>query len=119
MAKLWAKHWVTLKKRPFVSFRKQQESNLLLVSIDQSSIGEREIPILAKPLLRHYMSNIFVYLMPSDTEEKTMEKGLVHGWELKLGLPIEEAKAFAQELLATIQLCEKRREKRLTVEGER
>lgn len=120
MVKLWAKHWVSLKKRPFISFRKQEETNLLLVSIDQSSIGEREIPILAKPLFRHYMSNIFVYLMPTDTEGETTEKSLVHGWELKIGFPIEEAKNFANELLATIELCEKRRETRhkLAVEGE-
>ena len=110
--KLWAKHWVTVNKRPFVSFRKEQESNLLLVSIDEGSIGEREIPVMSQVLLRHYMSNIFVYLMPADTDENQIEKSLVHGWELKIGLPIEEAKEFATELLKTIELCEKRREER-------
>ena len=110
--KLWAKHWVTLRDRPLISFRKEQESNILLVSIDESSIGERDIPVMSKLLLRHYMSNVFIYLMPADTKEEQIEKGLVHGWELKIGLPVEEAREFGKELLKTINLCEKRREER-------
>lgn len=109
--KLWCKHWVTLSKRPFISFRKDEESNLMLVSIEKDGIGEREIPIHSKPLLRHYMSNIFIYLMPSDAEENP-DKRLVHGWEVKLGFPVEEAKELVTELTETIELCEERREER-------
>lgn len=103
--KLWSKHWLTLKSRSFGPLRK--ESPLVLLSIEDGSIGERDIPVKPKPILRHYMSNIFLYLMPEVAEE-----GSVHGWELKLGFTLDEAKNFIEELLKTIELCEKRREER-------
>ena len=103
--KLWSRHWLTLKSRRFGPLRK--ESPLVLLSIEDGSIGERDIPVRAKPVLRHYMSNIFLYLMPEEAEE-----GSVHGWELKLGFALDEAKGFLEELSKTIELCEKRREER-------
>ncbi|NVM23321.1 MAG: hypothetical protein HWN68_16245 [Desulfobacterales bacterium] len=99
--KLWSKHWLTLKSRSFGPLRR--ESPLVLLSIEDGSIGERDIPVRAKPILRHYMSNIFLYLMPAEAEE-----GSVHGWELKLGFALDEAKDFLEELSKTIESCEKR-----------
>jgi hypothetical protein len=107
--KVWAKHWVSLRTRPFTH---RAESPVLLVSIEQGSLGEGQIPVMAKPLFRHYMSNIFIYLMPADQDDKVPKKGLVHNWELKIGLPVEEAKEFAENLLKAIRLCEKRRQER-------
>ena len=110
--KLWSRHWVTLRSRRFGS--RHEETPFLLLSIDKGTLGEREIPLLAKPVFRHYMSNIFIYLMPATPKEDcpTGQKGLVHGWELKLGMPAEEAKQVANDLLKAIELCEKRREER-------
>ena len=105
--KLWSKHWLTLQSRRFGFAPLRQEAPLILLSIEEGSLGERDIPVKAKPILRHYMSNIFLYLMPEETEE-----GSVHGWELKLGFTLEEAKTFLEELQETITLCEKRREER-------
>ena len=103
--KLWSKHWLLVRSRTFGPLRK--ESPLVLLSIEDGSIGEREIPVKAKPILRHYMNNIFLYLMPEETESES-----VHGWELKIGLPLDEAKALAKDLSHTIALCEKRSEER-------
>lgn len=109
--KLWVKHWLTLKSRRFGSLH--QETPFLLLSIDKGALGEREIPVMAKPLFRHYMSNVFMYLMPANAEEDSrIKKGLVHSWELKIGIPLEEAKQLAAELLKAIELCEKRRKER-------
>ena len=107
--KLWSRHWLTLRSR---HFGPRLESPFLLLSIEEGSLGEKAIPVMAKPLFRHYMSNVFMYLMPADSDEQTSKKGLVHGWELKIGLPIEEAKEVVSELMKVIELCEKRREER-------
>lgn len=106
--KLWSKHWLTLRSRRFGA---RLESPFLLLSIEKGSLGEREIPVVAKPVFRHYMSNVFMYLMPAEADTAP-EKGLVHGWELKLGMPLEEAKQVVSELMKVIELCEKRREER-------
>ena len=105
--KLWARHWLKIQSRKFGSLR--EETPLVLLSIEKGSIGERDIPIESRPIFRHYMSNVFIYFMP-EGEDPPRES--VHGWELKLGLPIDEAEKFADELLATIGKCEKRREER-------
>jgi len=84
----------------------------LLLSVEKDALGERQIPVTATPVFRHYMSNIFIYLMPADLEADIVQKGLVHGWELKVGMSVEEAKQFAAELLKTIALCEERRRER-------
>lgn len=105
--KLWAKHWVTFRSRRFGSLRK--ESPLVLLSIEEGSIGERDVPIEPKPLFRHYMSNIFVYLMPKGEDPRGES---VHGWELKIGLTLQEAKGLVNKLLDTIEQCEKRRAER-------
>jgi len=108
--KLWSKHWVTLTSRPFTH---RVDAPLLLLSVEKGALGEREIPVTAEPVFRHYMSNVFIYLMPAaDLEADIVQKGLVHGWELKVGMSVEEAKQFAAELLKTIDLCEKRRQER-------
>lgn len=107
--KLWCKHWLLLRSRRFGA---RSESPLMLLSIEESSLGEREIPVAAKPIFRHYMSNVFMYLMPANAEGQVGEKGLVHGWELKLGIPLEEAKEIAADLMKAIKLCEKRRDAR-------
>lgn len=107
--KLWSKHWLSLRSR---SFGSRLESPFLLLSVEKGSLGEKEIPVTAKPLFRHYMSNVFMYLMPADAEQANLKKGLVHGWELKLGMPIEEAKEVATRLNEVIELCEKRRGER-------
>lgn len=105
--KLWSKHWLTLRSRRFGPLR--EESPLVLLSIEDGSLGERDIPVQPKPILRHYMSNIFLYLMP---EAEEIEERSVHGWELKIGFTLDEAKTFLGELQETITLCEKRREER-------
>ena len=106
--KVWVKHWVSLHTRPVT---RKAESPVLLVSIEQGSLGEGQLPVMAKPVLRHYMSNVFIYLMPADQDDN-VSKGLIHNWELKLGMPVEEAKQFAENLLKAIELCEKRRQER-------
>ena len=108
--KLWVKHWLTLRSRRFGSLH--QETSFLLLSVDKQTLGEREIPVMAKPLFRHYMSNVFMYLMPATAEMDAIGKGLVHGWELKLGMPVEEAKQVVTEFMKAIELCEKRRQER-------
>ena len=115
MVKLWSKHWVTFRSRHISSHR--QETPFLALSIEQGTLGEREIPVDTSPEFRHYMSNIFIYLMPPCEEVEKVgdsytKKGLVHGWELKLGMPIEEAKSFVKELQAIIEACETRRKER-------
>ncbi|MDH5439037.1 MAG: hypothetical protein OEZ48_00055 [Candidatus Bathyarchaeota archaeon] len=105
--KLWARNWVTFHSRRFGSLR--EETPLVLLSIEKGSIGERDVPIESKPVLRHYMSNIFVYLMPKGEDPRGES---VHGWELKLGMPLEEAEEFSRDLLATIEHCTRRREER-------
>ena len=105
--KLWARHWVTFRSRRFGSLKK--ETPLVLLSIEEGSIGERDVPIESKPTFRHYMSNIFIYLMPKGKEPRGES---VHGWELKLGLALPEAEDFTKNLLATIKQCKKRREER-------
>lgn len=107
--KVWVKHWVSVYTRPFTH---RAESPVLLVSIEKGGLGEGQIPVMAKPVFRHYMSNVFIYLMSADQDDNVSKKGLVHNWELKLGMPVEEAKEFVIELLKNIELCEKRREKR-------
>lgn len=107
--KLWSKHWLTLKSR---YFGPRLESPFLLLSVEESSLGEKQIPVLAKPVFRHYMSNVFMYLMPATAEVDSIEKGLVHGWELKIGMPLEEAKQVVTELMKVVELCEKRRQER-------
>lgn len=108
MVKLWVRHWVTLTSRPFPRLR-ETEFPVLLVSVEKHSLGERQVPVMAKPEFRHYMSNIFVYFM---RESVDAEKGLAHNWEIKLGIPLEEAKELAGDFLEAIKLCEKRREER-------
>ena len=105
--KLWAKNWITFRSRRFGSLR--EETPLVLLSIEKGSIGERDIPIEAKPILRHYMSNVFVYLMPKSEDPRGES---VHGWELKLGMALEEAEAFLKDLMLTIQKCKLRRGER-------
>ena len=105
--KLWARNWVTFKSRRVGSSR--EETPLVLLSIEKGSIGERDIPIEAKPILRHYMSNIFIYLMPKSEDPRGES---VHGWELKLGMALEEAEEFLKELMLTIQKCKLRRGER-------
>ena len=105
--KLWARHWLKIQSRKFGSLR--EEAPLVLLSIEKGAIGEGADPVQCKPVLRPYMSNIFIYFMP-EGEDPPGES--VHGWELKLGLPLEEAEEFADKLLATIGKCEKRREER-------
>lgn len=115
--KVWVKHWVSLYTRPFTH---RAESPVLLVSIEKGGLGEGQLPVMAKPMFRHYMSNIFVYLMPASqsdsvvqtTPENVPEKGLVHNWELKLGMSLAEAKEFVTEFMKAIELCEERREER-------
>lgn len=107
--KVWVKHWVSVHTRPFTH---RAESPVLLVSIEKGSLGEGQIPVMAKPVFRHYMSNVFIYLMQPSEGDNVPKKGLVHNWELKLGMPVEEAKEFAENLLKAIRLCEKRREER-------
>ena len=104
---LWARHWVTFRSRRFGSLR--EETPLVLLSMGKGSIGERDIPIESKPIFRHYMTNVFVYLMPKDDCTAVQS---VHGWELKLGMSLEEAEEFAKDLLATIEDCKRRREER-------
>lgn len=119
--KLWVKHWVTLRSRRFGL--RLEEAPFLLFSIDKATLGEKEIPVVAKPEFRHWMSNVFMYLMPATAEvDSVLEgdsnsrqrtgKGLVHGWELKLGMPVEEAKQVVNNLMRAIEACEKRREER-------
>ena len=110
--KLWARHWLQIRSRKFGSLR--EETPLALLSIEKGSIGERDVPIESKPILRHYMSNIFVYLMPKkeDPIGSPPNRGSVHGWELKLGMALEEAEEFSTDLLVTIDQCKKRREER-------
>lgn len=108
--KLWSKHWVTLNSRP-LSRRSEAEVPLLLVSIEKDTLASH-IPIITKPVFRHYMSNVFMYLMPADADVDSSKRGLVHGWELKLGMPIEEAKELVSQLIEAIELSEKRREER-------
>ena len=105
--KLWARHWVTFRSRRFGCSR--EETPLVLLSIEKGSIGERDVPIESKPILRPYMSNVFVYVMPKGEDPRGES---VHGWELKLGMALEEAEEFAKDLLATIEDCKKRREER-------
>ena len=105
--KLWARNWVTFHSRRFGSLR--EETPLVLLSIEKGTIGERDVPIESKPILRPYMSNVFVYLMPKDNCVATQS---VHGWELKLGMSLEEAEEFAKDLIETIEKCKKRREER-------
>ena len=109
--KVWARHWVTLRSRPFTH---RIDAPLLLLSIEKATLGEGQIPVTAKPQFRHYMSNVFIYFMPpkQDDTATLQQKGLVHDWELKIGMPVEEARQFATELLKTIEFCEKRREER-------
>ena len=116
--KLWARHWLQIRSRKFGSLR--EETPLALLSIEKGSIGERDVPIESRPILRHYMSNVFVYLMPKGEEpgkkwvdQPTLSKGeSVHGWELKLGMALEEAEGLAKDLIETIEACKKRREER-------
>ena len=105
--RLWSRHWLTLRSRSFGPLGRK--SPLVLLSIEDGSIGSRDIPVKAKPILRHFMSNIFLYLMPEGEEA---EEGSVHGWELKLGFALDVAKDFLEELSKIIDLCEKRREER-------
>ncbi|MDH5462494.1 MAG: hypothetical protein OEX09_09785 [Candidatus Bathyarchaeota archaeon] len=116
--KVWVKHWVSLHTRPVT---RKAESPVLLVSIEQGSLGEGQLPVMAKPVLRHYMSNVFIYLMPRTEDDNVAHvtpennvptKGLVHNWELKLGMSLEEAKEFVTEFMKAIELCKERREER-------
>ena len=120
--KLWARNWITFRSRRFGSLR--EETPLVLLSVEKGSIGERDVPIEAKPILRHYMSNVFIYLMPKgevndSTSTLKYSESLsnptgesVHGWELKLGMSLEEAEEFLKELMLTIQKCKLRRGER-------
>ena len=104
--KLWARHWITFRSRKFGSLR--EETPFMLLYVEKGSIGERDIPVAAKPLFRHWMSNVFIYLMPEGADQGES----VHGWELKIGLTLEAAQEFVEKLTKTIEDCVRRRDER-------
>lgn len=104
--RLWVKHWLIIRSRKFGSFR--EETPLALISVEKASLGERDLPVEPELRLRHWMSNLFIYLMPEGAEQEDS----VHGWEVKIGLTLEAAQELVEGLTKTIQECLRRKEER-------
>lgn len=100
---LWSRHW--LKIDPHIY------PGVTVLAIREGSTYRQE-GIPTTPIVRPYLNNIFIYLMPPETPTEKLGRQ-ISGWELKLGMPLNEAKAFCASLQEAIELAEERQKQRL------